>query len=108
MSSPASTAEHPPADPAALLATVHAINRKVDTLVDHLRGNLKPLLTVDEAAALLGRSSYTTRAYIRDGRLPATRLHGTGPRGRLLVRREDLERLLDAGEVGARPGAGTH
>jgi excisionase family DNA binding protein len=91
----------PAAAPSAEFAAMHAalalIGRRVDELVEHARGKAKPLLTVEEVAAEVGRSNYTCRSWIKSGKLKATRVQGTGPRGRLLVRREDLDRLLDGG-----------
>lgn len=97
MPSPAPPADAPPADLAALHAVLALIGRKVDELVEHARGKAKPLLTVEEVAAEVGRAPYTVRTWINNGRLNATRVHGTGPRGRLLVKREDLDDLLTGG-----------
>src|SRR4051794_40794523 len=84
--------------------------RLLDLILDELRvlrglveGNRKPLLTVDEVARLTGRAAYTVRAWIKQGRLAATRVHGSGPKGRLLVPREQLDRLLADGRGGSVP-----
>ncbi|MFH5804462.1 helix-turn-helix domain-containing protein [Alienimonas sp. DA493] len=93
-----STAEIPPVDIAAMWAVVHAMDRKLDEVIEFTRGKVKkPLLTVDDVAAEVGRAPYTVRSWINNGRLNATRVSGTGPRGRLLVRREDLDELISAG-----------
>ncbi|QDT16379.1 helix-turn-helix domain-containing protein [Alienimonas californiensis] len=83
--------------PAELASEIVSIKQMVCELVEHARGKAKPLLTVEEVAAEVGRAPYTVRTWINNGRLSATRVHGTGPRGRLLVRREDLEELLADG-----------
>jgi excisionase family DNA binding protein len=62
-----------------------------------LAGRSKPLLTIEEVAELTGRTSYTVRRWVKEGRLTATRVSGTGPRGRLLVAREQVQRLVAAG-----------
>ncbi len=62
-----------------------------------LAGRLKSHLTVEEAAAEVGRAPYTVRTWIRDGRLSAVRVSGSGPRGRLLIAREDLRKLIETG-----------
>src|SRR4051812_741825 len=55
-----------------------------------LEGKRKGHLTVEEVAGLVGRAPYTVRHWITSGRLKATRVAGTGPKGRLLVAREEL------------------
>lgn len=88
------------------------LNRKHDTLLGEVmeikqslqqiltrgfvpNGSLeKPLLTTTEAANFAGRSSYTIRGWIRKGKLSKHRASGSGQRGRLLVDRAELVRLL--------------
>lgn len=79
---------------AALTTTVEAVHRDVRQILDHALGRAKSHLTVDEVADEVGRAPYTVRTWVQQGRLKATRVHGTGPRGRLLIRREDFEDLL--------------
>jgi excisionase family DNA binding protein len=64
----------------------------------------KPLYTVGELAALTGRSDYTVRRWILEGRITATRVMGTGPRGRLLIAHEQLRKLVEGGFGGEMPG----
>ena len=72
----------------------------MNELVRHARGKAKTLLTVEEVAEEVGRAPYTVRNWIKNGKLTATRVDGTGPRGRLLVRREDLEALTVGTGIG--------
>ncbi len=75
----------------------------VEEIRAQLAGKHKSHLTVDEVAAAIGRSPYTVREYIRQGRIRAIRVDGTGPKGRLLVPREELSRLIPAGLAGRVP-----
>jgi excisionase family DNA binding protein len=79
----------------------------VKLAVDAIRGQLaakhKPSYTVAEVAELTGRSSYTVRRWIAEGRIKAIRIQGTGPKGRLLVPRDQLESLVSAGMGDAIP-----
>ena len=79
--------------------------RAVDEIRQQLGGKLKSHLVVEEVAAATGRSPYTIREYIRRGRIRATRVAGTGPRGRLLIPREELEKLIESGLAGQVPAA---
>jgi excisionase family DNA binding protein len=49
------------------------------------------LLTTAEVATAVRRSAYYVRRLVREGRLPARRLTPGGP---LLIRREDVEAML--------------
>jgi excisionase family DNA binding protein len=62
-----------------------------------LQGHHKPQMTVGEVAELTGRSSYTVRRWIKEGRIAATRVQGTGPKGRLLISRQAIDSLVRAG-----------
>ena len=57
----------------------------------------KEMYTTEEAARMTGRAQYTVRTWIRDGRLIATRVSGSGPRGRLLIPRDELRKLIATG-----------
>jgi excisionase family DNA binding protein len=53
---------------------------------------IQPLLDVDQAASFLGVSPYTIRAWIREGKLNATKL------GRLVrVEPAEIQKLISAG-----------
>jgi excisionase family DNA binding protein len=66
-------------------------------LARQIEGRHKSHYTIDEVAALTGRAPYTVRAWIKRGMIAATRVRGTGPKGRLLVSHDELQRLIAAG-----------
>jgi len=76
---------------------LRAIAATLQSIAEKLSGHSKPLLTVGEAAKLFDRSEDTIRRWIKQGKLKADRVQGTGPRGRLLIRREALVALLEQG-----------
>jgi hypothetical protein len=80
------------------------IERRLGAIEERLAGARKEYYRVDELSALVGRSGYSVRRWIKEGRLKATRVAGTGPRGILLVPREQVERLVNSGRVSAIPG----
>jgi excisionase family DNA binding protein len=76
------------------------LNRILTTLEEirsTLSGLTKPLYTVEEVADLVGRSPYTVRRWIQEGQIRGQRISGCGPRGRLLIAREELTRLVSRG-----------
>jgi excisionase family DNA binding protein len=83
---------------AQILDALHEIRER-------LAGAHKPLLTIEELAQLVGRSAFTVRRWVRQGRIKATRVSGTGPRGRLLVGHDEVRKLVAAGLGGELPAA---
>jgi excisionase family DNA binding protein len=69
----------------------------LDEIRAHVVKQRKQFHTVDEIAELTGRSPYTVRRWVTEGRIAATRVQGTGPRGRLLISHDQIGRLIDAG-----------
>ncbi len=77
----------------------------VDEIRDRLATTHKPFYTIDEFAAVVGRSAYTVRRWVSQGRIAAIRIDGTGPRGRLLVARSELDAVIESGLGGVVPDA---
>lgn len=86
---------HPTMD--LVIDLLQAIRDKVDRLEDRLVLGQKSHLSVDECAETVGRSAYTVRRWITTGLIRAERVSGTGPRGRLLIPREELDRVIKQG-----------
>jgi excisionase family DNA binding protein len=74
-------------------------------LREQLAGVRKEWYTVEEVAELTGRSAYTVRRWAKAGLIQATRVSGTGPRGRLLVGHDEVRKLIAAGLGGEVPAA---
>ncbi len=85
-----------------LIPSLHAT---LDQVLEILRGRAKEFYTVDEFAELVGRASYTVRTWIRQGQITATRVHGTGPRGRLLIPHAEIAKAIASGRGTCIPGA---
>jgi excisionase family DNA binding protein len=95
---PASTHQPHQGSDSEVPAWVSPLRDKLDQILDILRGKRKPVLTVGEVAQLVGRTPYTVRRWIAEGRLRARKVEGGGaPRGRLLIERGELDRLLAQG-----------
>lgn len=76
---------------------------KLDAIRDLIAQRRKDHFCVEEIAELTGRSAYTIRRWVAEGKLTAIRLRDGGPRGRLLIPRTELERLIAAGRGGEVP-----
>ena len=70
----------------------------VEEIRAQLAGTTKSHFTVDELAEMTGRAPYTIRSWITAKRIKAERVAGTGPRGRLLIPREELKKLITQGQ----------
>lgn len=84
-----------------LMRVACQILQGIDEIRQILNGRSKSLYSVEEVARLSGRSAYTVRTWIRDGLITATRVEGTGPRGRLLIPHAELAKLLPLGRGAA-------
>jgi len=80
-----------------LAARLARLESKLDAVCAKFDGRTKPLLTVEETADLVGRTPYTIRRWITEGRIRAQRISGTGPRGRLLISRDELTQVVAMG-----------
>lgn len=78
-------------------AMLELLGRKIDDLVHRVEGKTKAYQTVEEFAATAGRAPYTIRSWIKAGRIHAERVHGTGPRGRLLIPSCELQKIIANG-----------
>lgn len=85
-----------------------SLELKLDGLRELLARRRKDHYVVEEIAELTGRSCYTIRRWISEGRLSAIRIPDGGPRGKLLVPRSELERLITSGKGGDIPVAALH
>lgn len=78
---------------ATILSKINGLEHQVAELGKQLKINTKSYLTVDEFADQTRRSPYTIRTWIREKRIEATRVRGTGPRGMWLIPRDQLQVL---------------
>jgi excisionase family DNA binding protein len=69
----------------------------VRDLKDRFNRRTKTHLTVEEVAEITGRAPYTVRRWIKEKRIRAQRIKDGGPKGRLLIQREEIERLIADG-----------
>ena len=95
--------QHCPDAVTALVSELRELKETVREFRQQLSETTKPLLTVEEVAELVGRAAYTVRSWISAGKINAIRVAGTGPRGRLLIPRSELEKLIRDGKGSAVP-----
>jgi excisionase family DNA binding protein len=70
---------------------------KLEEVSELLSARRKDHYLVDEFAKLVGRSAYTVRRWIAEGKLKAIRVADGGPKGKLLIPRSEFERLIATG-----------
>jgi excisionase family DNA binding protein len=92
---------------AAIVEELIGYMREVKELLTEIHAwgnrNVKDYYTVEEVAELTGRAAFTVRRWIKERRIEATRIEGTGPKGRLLIHRSQLSKLITAGRGGDLP-----
>jgi excisionase family DNA binding protein len=86
--------------PGEILPLIRGIYSALDDIRTQLGGLRKSHYTVEEVAEATGRAAYTVRAWIKQGRIRAIRVPDTGPKGRLLIPREEFEKLVGSGLAG--------
>ena len=91
--------------PGEIMPLIRQIFTALDDIRTQLGGLRKSHYTIAEIASVTGRAEYTVRAWIKQGRIRAIRVPGTGPKGRLLVPREEFEKLVGSGLAGQTPAA---
>jgi excisionase family DNA binding protein len=78
------------------------IQDKAEEILDRLKAiqdrctlRRKDFYDVEEIAQYVGRSAYTVRKWIREGKMNAIRVTGTGEHGRLFVPYGEVQRLFE-------------
>jgi excisionase family DNA binding protein len=84
---------------------LHELKGGLEEVQATLQTRRKSHYTVEEVAEMTGRTAFTVRRWISEHRIRATRISGTGPRGRLLIPREELDLLISAGRGAHVPDA---
>jgi len=92
-------------DLSQMLGLLRTLDAKVEDLRSIMTRRRKEHLTVEEGGEAVGRSAYTVRRWVTERKIRAIRVEGTGPRGRLIIPRTELDRLIQSGEGGSIPDA---
>ncbi len=83
-----------------VIEILHYLKIAVEDIRDQLSKKRKENLAVEEVAELVGRTPYTVRRWISEGRIKAVRIAGCGPKGRLLIAHDQVDRLIAGGMGG--------
>lgn len=103
---PRSAAQPPHGDDLSLvLDLLHRLRDDVEQIKTKLEGTQKSHYSVDEVARMTSRAAYTVRSWVKAGRIRAERVSGTGPKGRLLIPRDELAKLIRQGKGAGVPAA---
>jgi len=73
------------------------IDRTLGAIHELFASARKEQLRVEEFAKLVGKSPYTIRRWIGEGKIKAVRLADGGPKGRWLIARGEVDRLIATG-----------
>lgn len=77
-----------------LHAMLKALQADVADVRAILQSKHKETYTVEEFADLVGRSAYTIRRWVKEKKIHAIRVAGTGPKGRLLIPHAEVKTLI--------------
>ena len=80
-----------------VMGMISVLNLKVEELQTLFVSKRKDNFTVKEFADAVGRSDYTVRRWNTEKKIKAERIKGTGSRGKLLIPRKELERIIETG-----------
>jgi excisionase family DNA binding protein len=72
----------------------------VNEIREQFSGVRKSHHTTEEVAKATGRSAYTIRRWVAEGRIKAIRVPGTGPKGRLMIPHDELQKLVISSRAG--------
>ncbi|MBM4040365.1 MAG: helix-turn-helix domain-containing protein [Planctomycetes bacterium] len=99
-------------DAQGVLARRHVLGRRLTEQIRGLRHDLsatlaprwkrKPFYTVRELAQQVGRSPYTVRRWIREGKLNAVKLNDGRPKDQYLIEAQDIQELILSAGTGER------
>jgi excisionase family DNA binding protein len=83
-----------PAVPGELPALLADVRDLLARFRDAVGGAAQPLYSINDVARYTGRTTEAVRRWVSDGHLKACRVAGTGGRGKLMIHRDELLRLL--------------